>query len=226
MAPPALEAFDLFVFDLDGTLADTRQDLAASVNAVLLSLGREALDLDTVTGFVGDGARVLLARALGGNPPPELLDAACGRFLEEYSRACLHATRLYPGVAETLEDLGRLEKDLAVLTNKPQWHSQRILEGLGIAHRFREVVGGDRAPAKKPDPRGLRELVARLGHSPARTLFVGDSLTDLRTASAAGIRMAYVTYGFRPDDHRRSDHQRGAPDFVLASFSEITDSRG
>ena len=128
--PTFRELYDLFVFDLDGTLADTREDLARSVNHALSTLGLLPLPLEAVTRHVGDGARVLMERALGPQASGETVDRALKAFLDDYREACVRATKLYPEVRSTLEALK--EKDLAVLTNKPLFHSQKILAAHGI----------------------------------------------------------------------------------------------
>ncbi len=191
------DRFDLFVFDLDGTLADTREDIASSVNHALQELRRPPLDLGTVTRFVGDGARTLLARALGESAPEEEIEAALAAFLAHYRDACLNSSRLYEGVREALD--GLRSKTLAVLTNKPRYHSLKILRGLGIEHHFRWIQCGDDAWPKKPDPGGLLHLARAAGCAPGRGLFVGDSSVDIATARAAHFPFAFVSYGFSPD---------------------------
>jgi phosphoglycolate phosphatase len=214
------DRYDLFIFDLDGTLADTREDIAGSLNHALGRLGLPALGLETVTRLVGDGARVLLERALGPGAPGERVDAALREFLEHYAFACTRATRLYPGVREALETLRDRGKDLAVLTNKPILHSRRILSGLGIEGAFAMVLGGDTAPERKPDPRGLLSILEGIGRPRDRSLLIGDSLVDARTARAGGIEWAWFRGGFRP----------GAPvdpppDHVLSSLLDLVGGR-
>ena len=212
--PHFLDSFDLFVFDLDGTLADTREDISDSVNHALEACGRPPVDVETVTRFVGDGARMLIERALGPGAPEASITSALEQFLAHYRDGCVRKTRLYPGVRETLE--GLRGRDLAVLTNKPLFHSRKILARLGIEAFFRRIEGGDSVPAKKPDPSGLRLIAETLNRGLSRTLVVGDSSVDVRTAHAAGSRAAFVTYGFRPES--RSEEP---PDFILGSLSEL-----
>jgi phosphoglycolate phosphatase len=214
--PLFTDRYDLFVFDLDGTLADTRADLAGSVNHALAGLGLPALDLETVTRFVGDGARVLLERALGPSGTPERVDSALGEFLEHYTGACTRATRLYPGVREAIETLRGRGKDLAVLTNKPILHSRKILSSLGLEESFARIVGGDTAPEKKPDPRGLLSILGELGRPTCRALFIGDSAVDARTARAAGVRWAWFRGGFLAEAPRDPP-----PDHVLSSLLDL-----
>jgi phosphoglycolate phosphatase len=216
--PPSFRRYDLLVFDLDGTLADTRQDLARSVNHALASLGRPPLGLETIVRYVGNGARRLLERALGEAAGPEQVEAALASFLGHYRVNCLVDTRLYPGVHEALE---RLEsRRLAVLSNKPLGPSRTILAGLGILKRFERVEGGDSVPAKKPEPGGLLGLLEAAGVSPERALMVGDSAVDVQTARAAGVPVAGVSYGFRPEDFAAHP-----PDFLVHSLTELAGGR-
>ena len=185
----------LIVFDLDGTLIDSRQDLADAANALIVERGGSPLPVDAVTGMVGEGAALLVRRALtaaGLEPDP---DHTLPRFLELYDERLLAHTRLYPGTADALEALCP-EATLAVLTNKPQRPTETILRGLGIHRYFPYVVGGDTAFGRKPDPAGLRHLIVEAKSSAEQTVLVGDSAIDLRTARAAGVRMCLVTYGF------------------------------
>lgn len=191
----------LLVFDLDGTLVDSRRDLAAAVNALRAELGFEPLPVGRIVGMIGRGARVLVQRALAdrwGDSAPGAavrLDRAFERFLDLYFERCLDETRPYDGVPEMLAALAE-RFPLAVLTNKPERHSLEVLEGLSLAAWFRSVVGGDTVATRKPDPAGLLLLAERLGAQIGRTLFVGDSATDGETAKAAGAPLALVSWGF------------------------------
>jgi phosphoglycolate phosphatase len=185
----------LLVFDLDGTLVDSSQDLADSVNALLQELGAPELPPDAVTGMVGDGAAVLVRRALikaGVEVNPR---RALERFLDHYDQRLLATTKPYAGMVETLETL-RPTHALAVLTNKPADASMRLLEGLGLLEFFPEVIGGDTPFGRKPDPAGLLALVSRATATPDTTLLVGDSPVDLATAQRAGARICLARYGF------------------------------
>ena len=180
----------LAIFDLDGTLLDTLDDLAASVNAALAEVGlpsRPSLEIRT---FVGEGARRLVERAVA--PHAALVEPALAAWWRHYEAHCLDATRPYPGIPEVLAGAGRL---LAVHTNKPGRLARKILSGLGLLDRFAAVVGGDEAP-RKPDPAGTLALLERTGATPGSAVFVGDSRVDLQTAGAAGIRAVAVTWGF------------------------------
>lgn len=186
---------DAVVFDLDGTLIDSRLDLAAAVNGVREELGFDALPVERVISFVGRGARTLVRRALPDEVSGEGFETAFGRFLDLYYEVCLRETRPYPGVEALLESLSR-RRPLAVLTNKPERHTEKILHGLGLARHLRFALGGDSLPVRKPDPETLREAARRLGAEVRKVLYVGDSATDAETAANAGAPLALVTWGF------------------------------
>jgi phosphoglycolate phosphatase len=185
----------LIVFDLDGTLIDSRQDLADAANALIAQRGGSPLPVEAVTAMVGEGAALLVRRALTAAGLPVDLDADLPRFLELYDERLLAHTALYPGTADALERLAA-RATLAILTNKPQRPTEAILRGLGVHGYFAHVIGGDTAFGRKPDPAGLRHLISTAGASDRDTVLVGDSAIDLRTARAAGIRICLVRYGF------------------------------
>jgi phosphoglycolate phosphatase len=185
----------LIVFDLDGTLIDSRRDLADAANALIVEHGGGPLPVDAITSMVGEGAPLLVARALKSARLDLDLHSALRRFLELYDERLLVHTRLYDGTREALAALAA-RGPLAILTNKPQRPTARILDGLGIAPFFRWVVGGDTRHGRKPDPGGLNYLMASAGTGPDGTVLVGDSAIDLRTARAAGTRICLVRYGF------------------------------
>jgi phosphoglycolate phosphatase len=180
----------LAIFDLDGTLVDSLDDLHASVNHALRELGLPPRSREEIHGFVGEGARLLLARAVA--PHDHLVEPALAVWRPHYEAHCLDRTRPYPGVEALLAGAGRT---LAVHTNKPGGMARKILAGLGLLPRFAAVVGGDEAP-RKPDPTGVLEIVARVGGSPGETVFVGDSRVDVAVARAAGVPMVAVTWGY------------------------------
>jgi len=179
----------LAIFDLDGTLVDSLDDLHASVNHALGSLGLPLRTREEVHGYVGEGARVLLEKAIA--PHGHLLDPALAAWRPHYEGHCLDRTRPYPGIPALLSGAGRV---LAVQTNKPGGMARKILAGLGLLPRFAAVIGGDEVP-RKPDPAGVREIMARVGATPSETIFVGDSRVDVATARAAGVSMIAVTWG-------------------------------
>lgn len=186
---------NLIVFDLDGTLIDSRRDLADATNAMLVELGAAPLSTDTVAGMVGEGASVLVRRALeAGGLDPETPDAL-NRFLARYDERLLMHTRAYHGIVETLARL-KTSCSLAVLTNKPMQATTRILEGLMLDRYFDRVVSGDSPYGRKPNPAGLQHLIAAAGATPQSTVLVGDSRIDLETARRAGARICLARYGF------------------------------
>ena len=192
----------LVVFDLDGTLIDSTADLAAAVNATLARIApaAPALPLDRIRSFVGHGAGTLVARALAEAGLPARPEEVLPVFLEVYRRGMLNETTLYPGVAEGLDLLEGYA--LAVLTNKPGDMARAILEGLGVAGRFARICGPEDVPARKPDPAGLRWLMAEAGAGPEATAMVGDSPVDVRTGRAAGVLTVGVSYGLDPEGLR------------------------
>lgn len=185
----------LVVFDLDGTLIDSRQDLADSANALIAERGGAPLPVERVTAMVGEGAALLVRRALSAAGLDPDVATALPRFLELYDERLLANTRLYEGTRDALDRIAP-GAVLAILTNKPQRPTERILEGLGIARYFAHVIGGDTPCGRKPDPAGLMQLIAAAVATRRETLLVGDSAIDLRTARAAGVRVCVVRYGF------------------------------
>lgn len=185
----------LIVFDLDGTLIDSQRDLADAANALILERGGTPLTVEEIAAMVGEGAGVLIRRVIRAAHIGDDVGSALRRFLELYDERLLATTRLYDGMPETLTALAS-EVPLAVLTNKPQQATERILHGLGVAATFQWVIGGDSRFGRKPDPAGLRHLMAEAGAAPGRTMMVGDSAIDLATARAAGTRVCLARYGF------------------------------
>jgi phosphoglycolate phosphatase len=198
----------LLVFDLDGTLVDSSGDIAASVNATLARVapGRPPVPLEAVRSYVGEGARLLVERSLRHVGAALDADAVLPLYVDTYRHRLLDTTRLYPGVAEALDALEGCT--LAVLTNKPGVLSRALLEGLHVAPRFARICGGGDVPFPKPDPSGLRRLVEELGARPADAWMVGDSPIDVRTARAAGVRVAGVAWGLDPEGLRRAGPDR------------------
>jgi phosphoglycolate phosphatase len=184
---------DLIVFDLDGTLVDSRRDIAASVNELLGLRGRQPLPLAQVVDYIGEGVANLLARSFGESATDKL-PGLVSDYLAIYRRRLLDTTLPYPGVREALPTLasGRV---LSVLTNKPRPESVRILDGLGLSRYFGSVLGGEDLPRRKPDPIGIRTLMESVGTEPQRTLMVGDSRIDFETGRNAGVAVCLVTYG-------------------------------
>ena len=191
-----MSRFSLIVFDLDGTLVDSRRDIAESANALLVACGARPLDQDAIGRMVGDGAAALVARAFAAAGVPQPSDAL-DRFLTICDGRLLTYTRPYAGIPDVLGELGT-RASLAVLTNKPLGATRRILDGLLLARHFPvdAVVGGDGPFPRKPDPAGLQHLAARIGAAAADTLLVGDSAIDWRTARNAATKICLARYGF------------------------------
>jgi phosphoglycolate phosphatase len=185
----------LIVFDLDGTLVDSRRDLANAANALIAELGGTQLPEDHVARMVGEGAAVLVRRALGAAGLDPDTSGALAKFLRLYDERLLEHTRPYDGVLDALLAL-RERARLAVLTNKPQPATDKLLAGLQLAPYFQDVVGGDTPLGRKPGPDGLLELARRAQVTSSETLLVGDSPIDLETARAARCGVVLVRYGF------------------------------
>ena len=191
----------LVIFDLDGTLIDSERDLAGSVNAMLVHYGRKQLPLEVIDTYIGDGAPMLIRRALGDPSDRDFLQEALNFFLAHYREHKLDTTRPYHGINEALHQLAgndEARRKLAVLTNKPVRVSRDILAGLGLAGHFFQVYGGNSFATKKPDPLGANTLLREAGVAPEEAVIVGDSQVDVLTARNAGLWSVGVTYGFAP----------------------------
>lgn len=190
-----MSAFGHLVFDLDGTLVDTKDDLAEAVNVTLRALGLPPEEPRVLWGHVGHGARVLLERALG-SAHAELIEPGLAIFMPWYRAHLLDRSALYPGLRDVIETLAGEGVAFSVLTNKPADMSRAIVDGLGLGARFPRLVGGDTLPLRKPDPSGLVRLIDESGVAPARTLMVGDSTIDVQTGRNAGVTTCGVLWGF------------------------------
>jgi phosphoglycolate phosphatase len=196
LAKPAPAArFRLVVFDLDGTLVDTRRDLAESTNILIGELGGAPLDEALIGSMVGLGVAVWLARALAQGGITPFPPSALERFSAIYDERLLNHTRAYDGIPQTLEQAAAVAR-LAVLTNKMRRATVKILDGLDLAKFFTEVGGVDGPYPPKPAPDGLLALMQRAGATPLETLLVGDSPIDLHTARNAGATICVARYGF------------------------------
>jgi len=183
------------VFDLDGTLIDSRRDIATALNRLRTELRLPPLALDQVVTMVGEGAKVLVRRALAdwhGEPTKAILN----RYLSYYEEVCLDTTVPYPGIGEMLAELAPTYR-MAVLSNKGERLSVEILEGLDLAWRFKEILGGDSLPTRKPSPAGLNALADRFDVPVERLMLIGDSRIDAETARNAGCAFALVEWGFQ-----------------------------
>jgi phosphoglycolate phosphatase len=202
-----LRSFDphrirLLVFDLDGTLIDSRLDLIHSVNAMLRHIGRPELDGDVIAGYVGDGAPALVRRALGDTDDEALLRTALEYFLGYYRQHKLDHTTVYEGIPDVLSGLAQpsngVHRLMAVLSNKPVNPSRAIVEALGLGDFFVRIYGGNSFATKKPDLLGARTILEETGVAAHETLIIGDSSVDVLTGRNAGLWTCGVTYGFAP----------------------------
>jgi phosphoglycolate phosphatase len=202
------------IFDLDGTLIDSKLDLALAVNAALAEMGRGPLPHEQIFGYVGQGAPSLIARALGDGASEEECRRGLEFFIRYYSIHKLDNTVLYPGVRETLDVLKGMP--MAVYTNKPVRVSRSIVQELGVAGHFRSVYGGNSFERKKPDPMGVESILREFGAAPAQVMIVGDSEVDVQTARNSGTWVCGVTYGF--GSHRLAEFP---PDILVDSLTEL-----
>jgi phosphoglycolate phosphatase len=218
----------LIVFDLDGTLIDSRGDLADAANALIVERGARPLPEDAIGRMVGEGAAVLVRRALTAARLP-IDERSVGRFLELYDDRLLRRTRPYAGIPEVLERLAA-RSVLTVLTNKPLAPTRTLLDALGLSPFIASAIGGDGPMPRKPDPAGLFHLIEEHGCTPLRTVLVGDSRIDFETARAAGTAVCLARYGFGyegfPVTELRGDEGLvDAPAQIPAVIDEILDRR-
>jgi phosphoglycolate phosphatase len=204
------------IFDLDGTLIDSSVDLANAVNATRANLGLAPMEHSLVYSYVGNGAPVLIRKALGPEYPAAVVANALEYFLQYYRAHMLDNTVLYPGVREALDRFRGKDIAMAVLTNKPVAVSQAIVDGLGLREHFRSVYGGNSFEHKKPHPVGIETLMAETGASREQTLMVGDSAVDVQTARNAKVAVCGVTWGFQPETF--AGHP---PDFLVDTAQEL-----
>jgi phosphoglycolate phosphatase len=210
----------LIAFDLDGTLIDSRRDLAESANQLIEELGGQPLTEEQIGGMVGEGAALLVRRALRAAGRGERAHAL-ERFLRIYDERLLNHTRVYAGIDEVIRR-ARSRARLTVLTNKPTAPTERILVALGLRDAFQEVIGGDGPYPRKPDPAGLTAMMTAANATPEHTLLVGDSAIDLETAQRAGVRCCLVSYGF---GFRNELRGRSVPGVLFAAnAAELTNA--
>jgi phosphoglycolate phosphatase len=209
----------LIAFDLDGTLVDSRRDLADSANELIVELGGAPLSEDAIGRMVGEGAAVLVERALRAARIENRPDAL-PRFLALYDARLLNHTRAYDGIVDAVT-AARREARVAVLTNKPSHATERVLAGLGMRALFEDVIGGDTSWPRKPDPSSLHDLMRRAGATPATTLLVGDSAIDHETALRAGARCCLVSYGFGFETF--PEERVGAVEWIVRMPAELPD---
>ena len=212
--PSILTEIELLIFDLDGTLVDTKMDMALSVNAMRQQMGLSPLPHEVITTYVGHGVGPLIRRSLGENATEDALQRALALFVEYYRHHLLDNTTAYPGVPEALAELR--DRKMAVLTNKPADLSREILSGLGLSSYFDFVYGGDSFPQKKPEPMGVWKLMEDLQMPAAKTMMVGDSDTDVLTGRNAQVWTCAVTYGFGAASLKDTP-----PDLLLEDMREL-----
>ncbi len=209
-----MKQIDLLIFDLDGTLVDTRRDLANSVNFALNALNLPALQIEEVMSYVGDGLKKLLDRSLpkdGLENIGEVIDI----FREHYREHCLDFSGFYPDVVNILNYFQ--DKKMTVVSNKPEEFTRLILEGLRIADFFEIILGGDSLPLMKPDPGPILHILDKLNASNEKTAIVGDGTTDIEAGKAANILTCAVTYGLK----EKEVLLKIEPDFIIDDIVEL-----
>jgi phosphoglycolate phosphatase len=207
---------DLLLFDLDGTLADTKEDLATAVNLTLRDFGVPEQSRERIFSFVGDGVRPLLARAFDGRGA-EVFDQALAVFRRHYLEHLLDATRFYPGVEAVLAHFA--DKKKGVVTNKPIEYTLKLIEGLGARERFDVIVGGNSTPHLKPHPAMIVRALEEAGVAADRAVMIGDNVNDIVAARAAGVRSVAVGYGLGDPAVLRAAN----PDFYCERIEHVTD---
>jgi phosphoglycolate phosphatase len=214
----------LVVYDLDGTLADTLEDLTASANHMLRALGRPLVAASDVRGYVGRGIRELVGRCLETQDDREL-SRALDVYREHYGRHLLDRSRLHPGARELLDYFEQRGRRQAVITNKPDPYSTQLLEGLGVSGYFSDIIAGNGPYPKKPDPASLRALMERHGAAQADTVLIGDSGVDVEAGRRAGVLSVAVRHGFGAAAELAAAH----PDELVDDFTallRLAQSRG
>ncbi len=209
-----MKQIDLIVYDFDGTLVDTKRDIADSVNLVLRELGLPEKPHDTIFKFVGRGVDKLMSQALNGTGKGDI-PGAVALFRKHYDLRLLDHSDFFPHGRETLEFFSR--KKQAILSNKPRQFILRILSGLNCDCAFESILGGDSLENKKPDPEGLLLLMRQCGVSPERVLMVGDSPIDVETGKRAGVATCAATHGMSS----RADLESAQPDWTISSLEEL-----
>lgn len=218
MAPPPLHHAKLLIFDLDGTLVDSLDDLVTAINLTRADGGLAPLPRDQVVPLVGCGSQYLVQRCLAVEG--QALVATHARYLQHYNAHLLDQTRLHDGALAMLERYRT--RRLAVVTNKLEAESRRILAGLGVLERFATVVGGDTLTGKKPDPLPLRHVMHAVGAAPADTVMIGDGVNDVLAGKAAGVHTVGVTFGVDSAAALRALD----PDYMIDHMSDLQNLLG
>jgi phosphoglycolate phosphatase len=208
-----MKSIGLLIFDLDGTLVNTLEDIASSVNYTLAHLGRDSISQDAVRQYVGDGIETLLVRSLKGGT--ERIAEAVTVYKEHHRRNLMVRSSVYPAVRETLEHFRSLP--MAVISNKTMEFVGPLIERLGLAKYFKMVIGADYGLPLKPAPDSIRKIMAEFGVLKDKTVIVGDGTTDVRAGKAAGVITCSVTYGFRSEEQLR----KAGPDYIIPSLSDL-----
>ena len=209
-----MTSFQLLVFDFDGTLVDTKQDIVDSVNRTLKELELRTLDRETLGTFIGKGVNHLIARSLEGtgyNDLPRAIEV----FMRDYEAHLMDQTDLFPNCRATLEHFAH--KENTILSNKPTRFITQILDALDWRAPFSTIIGGDLMPEKKPDPCGLHHILQQHGVRPEEALMIGDSLVDIETGKRAGVKTCGVTYGHAG----RASLASANPDWIIGDLSEL-----
>lgn len=213
-----MKKIDLFLFDLDGTLIDSKRDIASSVHYTMAVLGLPPIDDETIYSFVGNGVTPLIQKSVEtsiGGAEVITFEKALAVFRKHYDEHCLDTTQPFPGVLDVLRHFGETPK--VIITNKSQGFSQKILDGLGVTPLFEGLYGGDTEFPKKPDPAVVRHLLQSFKARPEATVIIGDSRIDMETGRNGGILTCGVTYGFRP----REELEEIGCDYLIESPSEL-----
>ncbi|OGL44518.1 MAG: hypothetical protein A2161_13505 [Candidatus Schekmanbacteria bacterium RBG_13_48_7] len=209
------QKYELLIFDLDGTLIESRWDIADSVNYVRNHLGFEPLDPEIIAGYIGDGIHLLMGRALD-TKDINMIEHSISVFRDHYWEHCMDKTFVYPGVRETLDHLIKT-KILVIVSNKNEDFSRKLIEGFELDQYFSSIIGGDTLPHKKPDREVLAHILGLYHKTPDKTLMIGDSEIDIKAGKNAHIKTIAVTFGI-------GDRQKlfnAKPDFIIDSIGEL-----
>ena len=207
---------DLIIFDLDGTLIDSSDDIAWASNRTLLYMGHEEMEIDAIKEAIGWGVKTLLGRLMP-EEVPERISLAREKFLEYYWGHLVVKTFPYPGVTETLKYFKGLNKKMAIVTNKPIKFTEKILNELLLREFFVMVLGGDSLPNRKPHPEPVEKVISTFGISHEHTVFVGDSKIDYEAGKSAGVFTIGAEYGFRG----KEELEAAGFDMIIRDFSEL-----